>query len=191
MPKNAIALLKADHRKVEGLFDAYEAATTLMDKRQIARAICVELTVHTMIEEEIFYPACRHKVDDALLDESYVEHDSAKVLIAELEVTDADEAFYDAKVKVLSEQILHHVHEEEKPFTGVFSQAKRSGLDMDDLSRRLALRKEEILADIGAGDPPPLETRTFATEPDHIDPDELAQGRVESVSTRPDGEIRT
>ena len=158
---DAIALLKADHRKVEELFEQFEAAKGAAAKERLAKQICTELTVHTIIEEEIFYPACKGKTEDDLLDESYVEHDGAKVLIAEIEAGGPDEEFYDAKVKVLSEQIQHHVKEEEKPTEGLFAQARKAKLDMDALGQQLAVRKEELLAQIKAGGLPPPETRTF------------------------------
>ena len=81
----AIALLKSDHRKVEGLFADYEAAKGDARKKALAEQICMELTIHTRIEEDVFYPACKGGVDEALLNEAYVEHDGAKVLIAEIE----------------------------------------------------------------------------------------------------------
>ena len=158
---DAIALLKADHRKVEELFEKFEAAKGKSQKEQLARQICTELTVHTIIEEEIFYPACKGKTEEDLLAESYVEHDGAKVLIAQIEAGGPDEEFYDAKVKVLSEQIQHHVKEEEKPAEGLFAQARKAGLDMDALGVQLAARKEDLLAQIKSGGLPPPETRTF------------------------------
>src|SRR6201999_751583 len=112
--QDAIALLKADHRKVEGLFEDFEAASGSAKKQKIAMQICMELTVHAKIEEEIFYPACEGKVEEDLLKEAYVEHDGAKVLIAEIEAGEPSDEFYDAKVTVLQEQIEHHVEEEEK-----------------------------------------------------------------------------
>src|ERR1700710_1271363 len=111
---DAIALLKADHRKVEDLFAKFESAKGDGRKQALAEQICMELTVHTKIEEDIFYPACEGKVEEDLLKEAYVEHDSAKVLIAEIEAGGPEDDFYDAKVKVLSEMIEHHVEEEEK-----------------------------------------------------------------------------
>ncbi len=82
--QDAIALLKADHRKVEELFAAFEKAKDAGRKQALVKEICTELTVHATIEEEIFYPACKGEVEEDLLDEAYVEHDGAKVLIAEL-----------------------------------------------------------------------------------------------------------
>ncbi|HEX4098670.1 MAG TPA: hemerythrin domain-containing protein [Caulobacteraceae bacterium] len=158
---DAIALLKADHRKVEGLFEDFEKARGKARKQELAKTICTELTVHTIIEEEIFYPACRGKVEDDLLAESYVEHDGAKVMIAEIEAGGPDEEFYDAKVKVLSEEIQHHVEEEEKPAEGLFAQARKAGLDMDALGVQLAARKQELMAQIKSGGLPAPETRTF------------------------------
>jgi hypothetical protein len=101
---DAIAMLKADHRKVEDLFEKFEQTNGKATKQQLAEQICLELKVHTVIEEEIFYPACRGKIEDDLVNEAYVEHDSAKLLINEIEAGGPDEQFYDAKVKVLSER---------------------------------------------------------------------------------------
>jgi hypothetical protein len=140
--QDAIALLKADHRKVEELFQKYETAKG--KKADIAKQICLELTVHTIIEEEIFYPACREAgVESDMLDEANVEHDGAKVLIAELENGTPDDEFYDAKVKVLSEEIKHHVKEEEKR-GGIFTEARKEDLDLDALGEQLLSRKQEL-----------------------------------------------
>jgi Hemerythrin HHE cation binding domain len=158
---DAVALLKADHRKVEALFEKFEQTDDPETKRSLATEICTELTVHATIEEEIFYPACSEAVDEDLGDEAYVEHDSAKVLIAELSDGDPEDEFYDAKMTVLSEQIKHHVKEEEKPGEGFFAQAREGGVDMDALGERLAARKEQLLADIRENGLPQPETRTF------------------------------
>jgi hemerythrin superfamily protein len=158
---DAIALLKADHRKVEDLFTKFEAAKGAAKKQTLVQQICTELSVHTVIEEEIFYPACKGKIEEELLSEAYVEHDGAKVLVAELLASAPDEAFYDAKVKVLSEQIEHHVHEEEQRSEGIFAQARAAGLDMDELGDRMKARKEALLAEIKANGLPAPETRTF------------------------------
>ena len=158
----AIALLKADHRAVEALFEQYESARTAPQKEKLAQQICTALVIHTMIEEEIFYPACRDaKVDDSLLDESYVEHDGAKVMIAEIMAASPEEDFYDAKVKVLSEEIKHHVGEEEHMLTGLFSQAKRADLDMDALGAQMSARKQELQAQFAEEGLPPPVTRTL------------------------------
>ena len=98
---DAIQLLKQDHREVESLFEQFEKASGDGDKEQLARRICTELKVHAMIEEEILYPALRGKIEDADLDEAYVEHDGAKVLINDIEAGSPDDQFYEAKVKVL------------------------------------------------------------------------------------------
>lgn len=158
---DAIALLKADHREVEDLFAKFKAAKGTAQKKTLVQQICTELSTHTVIEEEIFYPACRGKVEEDLLNEGYVEHDGSKVLIAELLASAPDEEFYDAKVKVLSEQIEHHVHEEERRSDGIFSQARAAGLDMDELGDRLKARKEAILAEYKTSGIPAPETRTF------------------------------
>ena len=142
--QDAIALLKADHRAVEELFAKFEKASGDDRKQTLAEEICLELSVHAQIEEEIFYPACEGKVDEDLLKESYVEHDGAKVLIAEILGGGASDEFYDAKVKVLQEEIEHHVEEEERRMEGLFAQARKAGLDMDALGEQLAARKAEL-----------------------------------------------
>ena len=142
--QDAFALLKQDHRPVEDLFEKFQTASGDGRKQSLAEEICLELSVHAEIEEEIFYPACEGKVDEDLLKESYVEHDGAKVLIAEIIGGEAGDEFYDAKVKVLQEEIEHHVQEEEKRMEGLFAQARKAGLDMDALGEQLAARKLEL-----------------------------------------------
>jgi len=159
--QDAIALLKSDHRTVEDLFEQFESASGNGRKRKIAEQICLELTVHAQIEEEIFYPACEGKIEEDLLKEAYVEHDGAKVLIAEIEAGGPDDDYYDAKVKVLSEQIEHHVEEEEKRMEGMFAQARKAGLDMDALGDQLRARKEELIATYKASGLPKPELATF------------------------------
>ncbi len=158
---DAVALLKADHRKVEDLFAKFEAATGDGKKQALAEQICLELTVHTKIEEDIFYPACEGKVEEDLLKEAYVEHDGAKVLIAEIEAGGPDDEFYDAKVKVLSEMIEHHVKEEEQRVEGMFSQARKAGLDMDALGEQMAAEKAQLIATYKKTGLPTPETPTL------------------------------
>jgi hypothetical protein len=141
--QDAIALLKADHRTVEDLFSRFEKARGEAQKRKLAEQICMELSIHTMIEEEIFYPACEGEVDDHIINEAYVEHDGAKMLVAEILAGSPDDRFYDAKVTVLSEEIKHHVKEEEQR-DGMFAQAKKADLDLMELGERLAARKQEL-----------------------------------------------
>jgi len=158
---DAIAMLKADHRKVEDLFEKFESARGKDRKQALAEEACLELKVHTLIEEEIFYPACRGEIDDADLNEAYVEHDAAKLLINEIERGGPDEAFYDAKVKVLSEMIEHHVKEEERYSEGLFAQAREAGLDMGDLADRMRARRRDAMAQLKGHPEIPAETRTF------------------------------
>ena len=159
--QDAIALLKEDHRTVEKLFKDFEDAKGEGRKEKLARRICLELTVHTMIEEEIFYPACEGKVDEDLLKESYVEHDGAKVLIAEIINGEPSDEFYDSKVKVLQEEIEHHVDEEEKRMEGLFAQARRAGLDMDALGEELAARKLDLTEQFKASGIPTPQLKTM------------------------------
>jgi len=159
--QDAIALLKADHRAVEELFEKFEKASGYERKRKLAEEICLELSVHAQIEEEIFYPACEGKVDEDLLKESYVEHDGAKVLIAEIVGGSPDDEFYDAKVKVLSEEIEHHVEEEEKRLEGLFAQARKAELDMDALGQELAARKSQLTEQFKATGIPTPQLKTM------------------------------
>ncbi len=159
--QDAIALLKADHRTVEDLFERFEAANGGGKKQALAEQICRELTIHAKIEEDIFYPACAGAVDEDLLKEARVEHDGAKVLIAEIEAGGPDDNFYDAKVKVLSEMIEHHVKEEEKRVEGMFSQARAAGLEMDSLGEKMAAEKKQLMAAYEKGGLPTPETATL------------------------------
>jgi hemerythrin superfamily protein len=159
--QDAIALLKADHRTVEDLFEKYEKARGDDRKQKLALEICKELTIHTILEEEIFYPACEGKVEDDMLKEAVVEHDAAKVMISEIEAGEPSEDFYDAKVKVLQEEIEHHVEEEEQRGKGIFAQARDSDIDLDALGEQMATRKEQLMAEIDASGLPEPETSSL------------------------------
>ena len=159
--KDAVALLKEDHRTVEDLFARFEKASGDGRKQKLAEQICLELSIHARIEEEIFYPACEGKVEEELLKEAYVEHDGAKLLIADIMAGEPSDEFYDSKVTVLQEQIEHHVEEEEKRLEGLFSQARKAGLDMDQLGEQLAARKQELAAEYEATGIPKPELKTM------------------------------
>src|SRR5690348_5853177 len=146
--QDAISLLKEDHDAVEKLFKQFESAKGEGRKEKLARQICLELTVHTKIEEEIFYPACEGKIEEDMLKEAKVEHDSAKLLMAEIEGgSGQSDDFFDAKVQVLSEQIEHHVEEEEGE---LFKEVRKTDIDLKALGERLAQRKNELLAEYKA-----------------------------------------
>lgn len=141
---DAIALLKADHRQVEQWFEQFEKARDDERKLTLATNICNALTVHATIEEEIFYPAFLAATEDKdMHHEAEVEHEGAKRLIAEIEASGPDDDYYDAKVKVLSEMIKHHVKEEEQP-GGMFAQSRDSDMDLQVLGEQLAARKAEL-----------------------------------------------
>ncbi|HZZ15965.1 MAG TPA: hemerythrin domain-containing protein [Candidatus Sulfotelmatobacter sp.] len=141
---DAISLLKADHRQVEGWFSEFEKSRSASKKQQLASKICEALTVHTTIEEEIFYPAFLQATDDKdIHHEAVVEHDGAKKLIAQIQEMSAEDDYFDAKVTVLSEMIKHHVKEEEKP-GGMFAEAKKSDMDLAALGEQLLSRKREL-----------------------------------------------
>jgi hemerythrin superfamily protein len=156
----AIQMLKQDHRAVEDLYEEFEQTKRASDKRDIARQICMELTIHTMIEEEIFYPGVKDAIDEEIYGEAHVEHDGAKVLIAEIMAADPSDEFYDARVKVLSEQIKHHVKEEEQP-DGMFAQAKKGDVDFDDIGERMQQRKEDLTRLMQRNGIPAPEARTM------------------------------
>ncbi len=159
---DAVALLKADHRKVESLFEQYDATNSKAKKKTIAAQICMELAIHTKIEEDIFYPACKGKVEEELWHEAFVEHDGAKVMLAEIETGSPEDDFFDAKVKVLSELIKHHVKEEEKREDGMFAQAKEAGVDFEELGNQIAEAKENLTAQYEAEGLPSLATPSFS-----------------------------
>ena len=143
---NAISLLMKDHKTVKALFEQYECLSdrSFATKKKLADQICHELTVHTQIEEEIFYPAVRRPIHDGdLMDEAVVEHASAKELIAQILAMDPTEDLYDAKVTVLSEQIEHHVKEEE---SDMFPKVRKTAVDLDALGDEMAARKEQLMA---------------------------------------------
>ncbi|MBV6321187.1 hemerythrin domain-containing protein [Duganella violaceipulchra] len=143
-PQDAITLLAEDHEHVKSLFEQYEelGERAHATKQKLALQICAELTKHATAEEEIFYPAVRaaSKADD-IVDEALVEHASAKDLIAQIIAMESTDDMYDAKVKVLSELIDHHVNEEE---TEMFPKARKAKLDLDALGAEIAARKEQV-----------------------------------------------
>jgi hemerythrin-like domain-containing protein len=139
---DAIAMLKADHAKVDEMFSRYETLRGAERKKKLVAQICDELKIHTRIEEEIFYPTVRAAIgDDALMDEATVEHQSAKELIRQLEGMSVDDDLYDAKVKVLGEYIKHHVKEEHEE---MFPKARRSDVDLAELGARMRERKASL-----------------------------------------------
>jgi len=144
-PQDAIQLLRADHRKVQDLFDQFEKSRGDDRKAKLAQEICTELKVHAQIEEEIFYPAAREALKEQdLIDEATVEHASAKELIAQIEQAQAGDELFDAKVTVLGEYIKHHVKEEHSE---LFPKLKKTKLDLKALGEQLAERKEALMAE--------------------------------------------
>ena len=148
---DAVKLLTADHRAVKALFQEYQE---LVDhdaeddeKLAVARQVCMMLTVHAQIEEELFYPAAKTAIKETeLVDEAAVEHASAKELIAQIEASDPSEDLFDAKVKVLGELIDHHVKEEEGE---LFPQARKSKMDLQRLGEKLSRRNAELMEEMG------------------------------------------
>jgi len=154
---DAIALLKNDHREVEDLFAKFEKASDSDKKWEIAQQVCNGLKIHSMIEEEIFYPATKDAVEEDLYNEAFVEHDGAKVLINDIMETGGEGEFFEAKVKVLSEEIEHHVKEEEQRGDGYFAQVRDSDVDLVALRDQMLARKQELQAQVEAGGLPAAE----------------------------------
>jgi hemerythrin superfamily protein len=141
---NAITLLEADHRQVEGWFDQFRKSRSWERKAELATSICGALLVHTRLEEEMFYPAFLEIVgDEQTHHEATIEHSGAKSLIEEIELLGPEDEYFDARVNVLAEMIRHHVQEEEKS-DGMFAKARSSTMDLDELGEQLAIRKAEL-----------------------------------------------
>lgn len=162
--QDAIMLLKADHKAVEKMFKQFEKLKEDEDateeKVNLVAQICSELTVHAEIEEEIFYPAVRAATEEGdLMDEALVEHASAKEFIAQLQSMKPDDEFYDAKVTVLGEYVMHHVEEEEGE---MFPKAKKAKVDMQGLGDTMSQRKEELQAEMQS---PEKATRSVRKSP--------------------------
>lgn len=151
--KDAVALLTADHDKVKKMFKEFEKLHMKgadADSEAVARAICQELTMHTMVEEEIFYPEVRAAMDDQdLMNEAEVEHASAKDLIEQIQASDSSDELYAAKVIVLGEYINHHVEEEQKE---MFPKARRAKVDLVALGEQIDQRKAELKTEMGIDD---------------------------------------
>jgi hemerythrin superfamily protein len=147
--QDILQLLTAEHREVKAMFQHYHrlaAAGGKGDERMLlASQICVALTLHTQVEEEILYPGARAALaqDEDLVDEAYVEHASAKSLVAQIKTMTSDQPLFDAKVKVLGEYIDHHVREEENE---LFPKLRKSALDLQDMGARMAERKKQLMA---------------------------------------------
>ena len=142
---DATTLLHADHVLVSGLFEQYEKTQSTAKKMKLVSEICTELTVHSQLEEEIFYPAVKQALKDKeLVPEALVEHASLKELISQVEGVELDGEMFDAKIQVLSEYVKHHVKEEESE---LFPKVKASRLDLTELGSNMAERKQVLVAE--------------------------------------------
>lgn len=146
---DAIALLKADHRQVEGWFAEFEKSRSADKKVRLRDQICTALQVHMRIEEEIFYPEfLKDANDEDLHHEAMIEHDGAKKLIGEILKSGPEDEYFDARIKVLSEMIRHHVKEEEQP-GGMFAQARDAEIDLKSLGDQMAAEKAKLMGEAG------------------------------------------
>ena len=140
-------MLRADHKNVSALFEQFEKSRSPAKKKSLVQQICLELTVHAQIEEEIFYPAVQQALrDKELVPEARVEHASLKALIAQVEGVEPEGEMYDARVKVMSEYVKHHVKEEQNE---MFPKVKTSRLDLAALGAQMDARKQELKAQLG------------------------------------------
>jgi hemerythrin superfamily protein len=175
-PRDAITLLKADHREVKEWFAEFADATSSEVKEKLAMDICRALTVHAQIEEQIFYPAfLKATKDKTLHHEAAVEHSCAKRLIGEIEDSSPTDEYFDSKVHVLSEMIKHHVKEEEQP-DGMFDEARKADIDLEALGEQLLERKEELA--------------TGLEGPDREEKDPVKHIQSSSASSRARGRVR-
>jgi hemerythrin-like domain-containing protein len=144
-----LKMLKEDHKKAKKAFQDFER----LDKQQqgdecqaLVMQTCADLSVHTTLEEEIFYPAIREAMrDDSLIDEAEVEHATAKTLIADLQQLPPEDRTYAATFKVLAEYVQHHIKEEESE---IFPQLTRAKLDWDDLQQQMTARRQALQAEL-------------------------------------------
>jgi hemerythrin superfamily protein len=158
-----IEMLKQDHEQVKQLFERFESSAEDAEKKRLADRALVELTIHAVLEEELFYPAVRRATrEDALMDEAAEEHHVAKILIGELSRPGRAGSRFEAKFKVLAESVRHHIEEEEEQ---MLPKASRSGLDLQTLGRQMSRRKIELRkqiespSDIPVVPPPPRAAR--------------------------------
>lgn len=145
---DAIDLLDADHLEVHGLFQSWRelvrTRAPALQRRALAEEICIELTIHAKVEEELFHPALREALqDDEMLDEAEGEHGSQRELVAQILATAAEDELYDARVAVLADYVERHVRNEREQ---VFNRALAARLDLQSLARAISLRKAELRA---------------------------------------------
>ncbi|MEQ5787897.1 hemerythrin domain-containing protein [Erythrobacter sp. NFXS35] len=152
--RDALQMLADDHRKVESLFEKYESARGASAQQKIVHQICEELIIHTMVEEQVFYPAIRDAVEADMMNEAQVEHDSAKALIVSLQNAEPSDEYYDAKVSVLKEQVEHHVYEEERQRGSMFAKVRKTEFDLNALGEKMAELKAQLQQQAKDGDLP-------------------------------------
>ncbi|HEX7899267.1 MAG TPA: hemerythrin domain-containing protein [Planctomycetota bacterium] len=143
--QKATALLREDHREVKQMFSAYEKTEVESEKAELFEQVKSALTTHAQIEEEIFYPALLGVEDEEcqeLLMEAQEEHKIVKTLLEELSGLDPSAEQFDAKVKVLGENVEHHAEEEEKEMFPFFEQLPKE--QQDEVSKMLQERKEDL-----------------------------------------------
>jgi hemerythrin-like domain-containing protein len=146
----AIAMLIEDHQNVQKMFKTFERTEDQQKQQQLATEICNELTVHTQLEEQVFYPAAREALEESdLIDEASVEHQVAKQLIEKIKQSRPHDEEYCALVTVLGEYVNHHIQEEQNE---LFPQLKKTAIDFDALGEEMRQKKQELLSELGLGE---------------------------------------
>ena len=154
--RSATEMLMQDHKRVQKLFRDFEKVDRNDEEavRELVETACLELQIHSMLEEEIFYPAVRAQTDtqahEDMLNEAEVEHESVDELIAKLHELEADDPMYCAYFSVLAEYVKHHVKEEEQKLFPVVHALE--ALDLAQLGEDMRLRREELFAEMERGD---------------------------------------
>jgi DUF438 domain-containing protein len=165
--QDAIVLLTQDHDRVKELFDEFEMLETEEggedEKLELVQQICTELTIHTQLEEEIFYPAAIEAIGQLdIMDEALVEHGKAKEQIDQLVSMAPEDDYYDAEVNVLRDMVEHHIQEEEGK---MFPRLKKSSMDLASLGEQISQRKQELQMDMGMVEAPMRKPQTGGRKP--------------------------
>ncbi len=153
--RDALELLSEDHKEIQDIFREFDDRSEPAEKRRLLRRLTAALTVHTELEEELFYPAMRESLSDSgMIDEAEVEHELAKNLLAELGDMDVLDALFDSRLEVLVESVNHHFAEEESE---IFAQIRLEHPDLESLAQDMRERKEELEAEHQPDDEDELE----------------------------------
>jgi hemerythrin superfamily protein len=160
---NAIDLLEGQHRQVEDLFDQLREAETPLEKERLFTELADKLAVHSTIEERHFYPSVKDKETEAILVESVEEHLSIKRILADLLDLDPSDDSFDPRIKMLREEVVHHLEGEEGE---LFPEVRKlmSEEELEAIGQDMAATQEELIAEGNPREHVPSET----SAPAHI-----------------------